>query len=308
MSEVERPEAKKGKIHSKNEFELCYLRHQYFRRAKNNPSQDEMAPFTYIAAHMAKNTYYTYKNLFKMIGFEVEDVVNIAHVHLVSFLGLFSLEKLPQKYDDFALSHKIEKGRGPNEEDVLQKNKANCTIFIKQRMEDVVRVCRQKARNIKGLPTEEYFFYCGKVRPPIVIKDLVGHHEKYGYRKLDTAVYKSIRKKIRIDDSSVFKFDGNYYVAVPVEQKNLSVQDFVGAGLDPYDSIHNMSPEQIFFNSEDTKIWEKRQEAFKKTPKPFKAAIIKEFIQKNEDNPRFFAEVETAKRLLKRYGSLECPS
>jgi hypothetical protein len=241
-----------------------------------------------------------------MVGFEEDDVVSVANVHLVSFLGLFSLDKMPDKHANFVATHKIEHGRKPNSSDLLQKNRANFTIFLKQRMEDLVRVCRQKARNIKGLPTEEYFFYYGPKKPPANLKDLAGSHEKYGYRKLDTAVYKSIRKQIRIDDASVFKFNGNYYVAVMVDQKVLSVTGFVGAGMDPYDSIHNMTPEQTFFNTEDTKIWEKREETFKKIAKPFKVAIIKEFIEKNSKNPKFKGEVETAIKVLRRYGVVTC--
>jgi hypothetical protein len=298
-----RPKAEKRKIHSKNEFELCYLRHQYFRRVTENPTKEDLKPFSYIATHMAKNTFYTYRNLFGMIGFELEDVINIAHVHLVSFLGLYSLEKMPQKYCEFVAKHKIDKNCTPNQSDVLQKNRANCTIFLKQRMEDVVRVCRQKARNIKGLPTEEYFFYYGPKRPPTILRDLVGNHEKYGYRKLDTAVYKSIRKQIRIDDSSVFKFNGNYYVAVPVEQKSLSLSDFCGADMDPYDSIHNMSPEQIFFNAEEISHWEKKKEEFDRTPKYKKAAMIRNFIEKNKENPDFKDELNAARKLLKSIGT-----
>lgn len=310
MSQVYRPKAEKKKIHSKNEFELCYLRHQYFRRTTVNPTQEDMKPFSYIATHMAKNTFYVYRNLFGMIGFDVDDVISIAHVHLVSFLGLFSLENMPKKYLEFVSTHKIEKGYKPTKNQVLQKNRANCTIFIKQRMEDVVRVCRQKARNIKGLPTEEFFFYYGPKRPPAFVRDLIDNHEKHGYRKLDTAVYKSIRKKLKGGDSpqyengrKIFWFGGNYYVAVPVEQKTLSLSDFSGAGIDPYDSIHNMSPEQIFFNAEDTKCWEKKQEEFDRIPKPFKAAMIKEFIEKNKENPKFKEELGAARKLLKSIGA-----
>ncbi len=299
---VDRPQAEKGKILSRNEFELCYIRHQYFRRTKANPTKEEMKPFSYIATHLARNTFYTYKNLFSMIGFECDDIVSIAHIHLVSFLGLFSLDKMPEKYIEFVAKHEIEKGSIPDGMQTLQKDKANCTIFLKQRMEDVVRVCRQKARNIKGLPTDEHFFYYGPNKPPAFLKDLVGNHEKYGYRKLDTAVYKSIRKKIRIDDSSVFLLNGNYYVAVPVEQKTLSLSDFSGAGLDPYDSIHNMSPEQIYFNAEDIKVWERKQEQFNAIPRIKKAVIVREFIEKNKEKPEFKDELGAAIKLLKSLG------
>lgn len=299
---VERPKADKKKIHSKNDFELCYIRHQYFRKTKFNPTKDEMQPFMAIATHFAKNTYFTYKNLFHMVGFECVDLISIAQIHLVSFLGLFSLDKMPQKYEEFVEIYKNANQEGPKVDDVLNKNKANFTMFLKQRMEDVVRVCRQKARNIKGLPAEEFYFYYGPKRPPRFLRDLIGHHEKYGFRKLDNAVYKSIRKKVKKDDSPVFRFDGNYYIAVPVEQKSLSITDFCGADMNPYDSIHNMTPEQIFFAGEERSDWAKKQEEFDSKPKNRQANVIKKFIRNHKDNPKFKEEVKIARKFLKENG------
>jgi len=301
MSQTFRPKAEKKKIHSRNEFELCYLRHQYFRKVDYNPTSEEMQPYLNIAANLAKNTFFTYKNLFHMIGFEREDLTNIANIHLVSFLGLFSLEKMPQKYQDFIQLFNRLFGESPDEGELLDKNRANCTLFLKQRMEDVVRVCRQKARNIKGLPTEEFFFYVGTKKPPAILRDLIEKHEKLGYKKLDTAVFKSIRKKVR-PDGPVFRFDGKYYVSVPVEQKSLSLSDFTGAGIDPYDSLHNMTPEEILFDVETADIWEKRQEEFHNKTPTRKAHVLKKFIKNNKNKPEYEEEVKTAKKLLKQLG------
>lgn len=300
---VFRPKAEKRKIHSKNEFELCYIRHQYFRKTDHNPSEEEMRPYKEIVKHMGKNTYFTYKNLFHMIGFESEDLINIAMIHLVSFLGLFSLEKMPEKYEEFISAHTLKFNKIPQKEDKLSKNKANCTMFLKQRMEDVVRVCRQKARNIKGLPTEEYFFYYGPKKPPKILRDLVDNHEKYGYRKLDTAVFKSIKKRIHTDDSPVFRLNDQYYVAVPVEQKILSLSDFSGAGLDPHDSIHNKNPEEMLFAQEDNKFWEKKHREFTRKNKVSKANMVKKFIEENKKRPEFKEEVKIARRFLKNIGA-----
>jgi hypothetical protein len=299
---IYRPKADKKKIHSRNEFELCYLRHQYLRKTDHNPTPLEMKPYLAIASHMAKNTFFTYKNLFQMVGFEVEDLISIANIHLVSFLGLFSLDKMPEKYEDFVNAHYIKHLKNPKEWDIMNKNKANCTLFLKQRMEDVVRICRQKARNIKGLPTEEYFFYYGPKKPPRILRDLIENYEKYGFRKLDTAVYKSIKKKIKNEDSLVFKVNGNYYIAVLVEKKCLSLSDFTGAGLDPYDSIHNMNPERSLSLAEDNAHWEKKQEEFNRKNKFSKTKIIKQFIEKNSDKPEYKEEIKTAKKILKNIG------
>jgi hypothetical protein len=229
-----------------------------------------------------------------MVGFEVEDVINIGNVHLVSFLGLFSLDKIPRRYEDF-----VARRPDPTDEQILNKNKADCTLFMKQRMEDVVRVCRQKARNIKGLPAEEYFFYCGKKKPPGILRDLVDDYEKYAYKKLDQAVYKSIRKRVRVDDGPVFRFNDMYYVAVPVEQKHLQITDFIGAGMDPSDNMHNMTPEHIFFAIEDDASFEKKRQAFEGKTKIYRARVIRKFIEQNKRNPEYRDELKAARKMLK---------
>jgi len=300
---ISRPQAEKRKIHSKNEFELCYLRHQYIRKTDSNPSLEDMKPYMSIASHMAKNTYFTYRNLFGMVGFECDDVVSIANIHLVSFLGLFSLEKMPDKYEDFVNTYHSKNFKNPNESAKLDKNRANCTLFLKQRMEDLVRICRQKARNIKGFPTEEFAFYHGVQEPPAILRELLSNNERHGYKKMDSATYKSIKKKAGNIDGPVFKFSDVYYVAVRSEQKTLTVADFSGADLDPYDNIHNMSPDQTLAIAQSIAYWEQKSEEFYSKNDSRKSIIVKNFINKNKKNPKFKQEVETARKLLERFGA-----
>lgn len=299
MRRVSRPKADKRKIHCKNEFELCYLRHQYFRRVKYNPTEKEMKPFMQIASHLAKNTFFTYRNLFHLVGFESEDVINIANVHLVSFLGLFSLESMPEKYKEFVKAFNEVQDRDPEERDFLNKNQAIFTLFLKQRMEDVVRVCRQKARNIKGLPTEECYYYYGPKKPPKLLRDLIKNYEKLGFRKLDTAIYKSIKKKVSSFTGSTFAFGDNYYIAVPLDKKSLSINDFDGADMSPYDNIHNMNPEEIYFASEDKDTWEQKQQEFDNKSMNTKVNIVRNFIKTNRNKVEFREEIRVAKRLLR---------
>lgn len=301
MEEVFRPAAPTKKIHSRNEFELCYLRHTYLRKAKVNPTEPEMRPYMRIVEHMARNTFYTYKNLFMLVGFELEDVVNISTVHLVSFLGLFTLEQMPKKYEDFLDLHKAAHGILPDSSAILNKDKANLTMFLKQRMENLVRICRQKARNIKGLPVEEYYVFYGTKRYPKDLRRLLENHEKYGYRKLDLASFKSIKKKANKKGTEPFKFNDTWYVCVMLEQKTLSIFDFAGAGLDPYDSIHNKNPEQLFFEKQDEEEFEQRKEQFFGFSKQRQMTLIRNFIRKNGKNPRYKDEIKMARKVLKGY-------
>lgn len=299
QTKVHRPKAGERKIHCRNEFELCYLRHKYLRRVTYNPTPEEMKPFMEIATRLAKNTHFVYRNLFYLVGLEQEDIINIAKVHLVSFLGLYAIENLKDKYKEFVKTFIRVQEKAPEAADIQDKNQAIFTLFLKQRMEDVVRVCRQKARNIKGLPTEECYYYCGPNKPPKVLRELVKNYEKLGFKKLDTAVYKSIKKKAGTVYGSTFRFNGNYYIAVPLDKKRLSIEDLSGANMNPHDNLHNMNPEEVYLASEEENLWEKRQEEFQEKPDSVKAGIIKKFIRKYRSKPMYKEEVKTAKRILK---------
>lgn len=303
MIKVERPKADQKKIRYNNQFELCYLRHQYIRKVDFNPSETEMAPYMSVVTQLAKNTYFTYQNLFRAVGFEMDDVVNIGQVHLVSFLGLFSMDKLPQKYDEFLYKHIVKNGRDPNAEDVMDKNKANLTMFLKQRMEDLVRVCRQKVRNIKGFPSEEYYAYSGPNRPPLNTLELVSNYDRYGFNKVDIAVFKTIRKRAKEIGASSFKFNGTYYVSVKCVNQNLSISDFSGADMDPHDSIHNMSPDRIFFDREETSFWEDKRVEFDGYSSMKKTRLLQSFIDQNNKKDKFKEEVKLAKHLLREIGA-----
>lgn len=306
--EITRPKAENRKISSKNEFELCYIRHQYFRRSTYNPSKQEMAPYLAIVRSRCNHTHFVHSGLFNMVGFGRDDLYNIGLIHLVSFLGLFSMEMMPEKYTDFVEKFMMTKRDPPNEEDVLCKNRANFTIFLKQRLEEVVRVCRQKVRNIKGVPYEEFQPFYGPKKPPMNIEALIDGYDFYGFRKMDIAVFKTIRKKAKAYGKIAFRHEKTWYIIVPLKHKNLGATDFSGAGLDPHDNIHNMTPEQILFKTEDNEKWDRKRNIFKRKSRDQKAKILIDFIDKNKDSRMFADEVKTAKRTLTRMGLLNEPN
>lgn len=300
QKEITRPKAEKRKISSKNEFELCYMRHQYFRRSTYNPTEEEMAPYMSIVKRRCRQTHYVHAGLFNMVGFEREDLVNIGMIHLVSFLGLFSMEMMPEKYSDFVEKFMIQKRDPPTEEDVLCKDRANFTIFIKQRLEEVVRICRQKVRNIKGVPFEEFQPFYGPKKPPTDIEVLIENYDLHGFRKMDIAAFKTIRRKAKANGKVAFRYEKMWYIIVPVKHKNLGITDFSGAGLDPHDNMHNMTPEEILFKFEENEKWDRKRKSFKHKSKDEKAKILCDFIDKNGNKAKFTEEIKIARRTLTR--------
>lgn len=296
---VYRPSPAEKKIRTGEDFELCYLRHQYFRRVKYNPTEEEMQPFMKIVEHFTKNTFFTYFNLFRAVGMNHDDILNVGRVHLVSFLGLYSLEQMEDKKRDWMIKFCINNEKEPKAADFEQKNKANFTMFFKQRMEDLVRVCRQKVRNISGQPSEEYLAFCGKNEPPKNINDIVKNKEELEYKKIELSIFKSIRKKASVNyDATIFKFNDMWYVAVPVEQKVLEAEDIFGAGFNPFENYHNKSPDLLLQEKEEDGFGT----YFNSKSDYRKRVILQKFIAKNRKLSDYKEEVDTAKKILKDLG------
>jgi hypothetical protein len=291
------------KISSKSNFELCFLRHQYLRKANINPTKEDFQPYNLIIHTLAGKNYSVYKKLFYAVGFDFSDIVRIAEAHLVSFLGLFHIEKDPKKYDKFVEAFCEKNKILPNDRDTLDKNKAIFTIFLKQRMEDLIRVCRQKVRNIRGVPMKEFHIFSGPNPPLVGNLELVNNCEKHGYRKLDTPTFRAIKKKAKPSNPLCFQFNKVWYISIPTDYKPLELLDFSNAGLDPRDTLHNRSPEDLIIMSENTKKWEREYKKFKKTLPNRKADMIRSFIDLNKGSSLFAEELRTAKKMLARLES-----
>lgn len=300
MQQVTRPEATGKKISCKDEFELCYIRHKYFRKVNFNPTDIEMKPYYSVIKHFAKKTFFTYMGLFQQVGMDNDDIVNIGKVHLVSYLGLFSIDKVSDKHDKFLDVFYDQNGRYPEPSDILSKDRACFSIFLKQRMEDLVRICRQKIRNIKGVLAEEYLVFCGPKLPTVPHHELPKVYESLGYKKIDIAIFKAIKRKIRDQDGPIFQFNGLFYITVPLDHRNLTIEDFQGAGLDPYDSVHNMNPEQLLIYADKEQRFAAYEEKWHLMSAEQQNRKIRKFISANKNNPIYTKEVKIAKFVLKK--------
>jgi len=301
MISVDRPAPEKRKISSKDDFELCYLRHQYLRKAKGNPTAEEMAPYIKIVENLSRNTFFTYYNLFKTVGMYLDDVTSIGQVHLVSFLNLFTLEQMEEKMDAWVLKWLLKhSGVHPEAKDFLQQNKANFSIFYKQRMEDLVRICKQKLRNIKGQSSEEYLSFTGTGKLPRDITKLIKEYEEYGFKKVDFPTFKSIRKKANVKNNVMaFKFGESWYVSFPIPQRELEIEDLIVSEVNPYLNTHNRRPDQVLNDNEV----EKFTMIFNNKTDTKKVLILKKFIAKNRNKSEYRKEVSTARKLLKTIGA-----
>jgi len=259
-----------------------------------------MEPYNKIVENFTRNTFYVYKNLFLMVGLGLEDVVNNGQVQLISFLGLFALERNPKKLADFKRNFRSRNSIICSKADVLCKNQANFTCFLKQRLDDMVRICKQKAKNIKGVVAEEFVVFRGEKKPPKDIEDLLENYEKYGYAPLTTTAFKTIKKRMRNRQEGPVYLDGGvWYVCVPIRKKMLNLVDFACNNYDPYDNLHNMNPEEVLERRECTD-WDGKWLRFNMISNDERAEVLKNFIVANEGRVELKEELKTAKKFLEQ--------
>jgi len=286
------------RINSKDAFESCYMRHQYLKKVKKQPTREEMEPYYKIVENFTRNTFYVYKNLFLMVGLDLEDVLNNGQIQLISFLGLFALEQNPKKLADFKRNFRSRNSIICTKKDILNKNQANFTCFLKQRLDDMVRVCKQKAKNIKGIVAEDFVVFRGAKMPPKDIEDLLENYEKYGYSPMTSTAFKTIKKRMSNKQEGPVYLDKKvWYVCVPIRKKNLSLVDFTCNDYDPYTNLHNMNPEEIFEKAECSD-WDGKWLKFNMISNDERIEVLKNFVTQNEGNLKLKEELKTAKKFL----------
>ena len=74
--------------------------------------------------------------------------------------------------------------------------------------------------------------------------------------------------------------------------------DFVAQNLNPYENIHNLTPEDICLKNEENSYTNRLKAVFNKYSKKEKLRIINLFLESNKNNPEFKSEVKAAKKLL----------
>jgi hypothetical protein len=206
--------------------------------------------------------------------------------------------------DEFILKfQRKNNGNLPTDSEILSKNKADYTLFMKQRMTDVVRICQQKAKNIKGLRVDEYVPFYGKNPPPTDLLKLMEDNEAYGYKRLDNVAFKAARKRAKAKGTDAFQIGDTWYIAVPIGHRSLTIADIAGAGIDPYEALHHKDPEKLLSMREQEIKFDKCKKMFKAYTKEEKVKTIRLFVEKNDKNPIFQEEVTTAKRLLRKLGA-----
>jgi hypothetical protein len=143
-------------VKTKENFELRYLRWDYLVRAAN-PTNDELKKFEKSIRYIARTYYKKYQYEFSSSGNQVEDVENVARVHAVSYLGLYSLKSNPNKLKAFK-ERLVKEGFDPEDETHIdRKENLSLMSFLQQRLEEFALTIRRKFDEEPGMSTMKVF-------------------------------------------------------------------------------------------------------------------------------------------------------
>lgn len=242
------------KIDCQDYFELVYMRHRYFRNS-TNPEPERLARFEEMLCNISDKFFISNYQVFNEVGFEMEDLRNIARVHTVSFISMGGLAENPDKMEQFLKRHKKKYGQDsePDDMDIFKYECYNLARFLNQRMQEVARNSKSKNKNIRGTINQEVFFIGSPKRDPSDI-DLATYPEVYGYERISKRRFKELVKENDAKGKKRFLAKNNQMIrAVYLTGDHLSARDMSDLGLDPRDNLYYGNPEDNLIQMENEK-------------------------------------------------------
>lgn len=255
LRNLEDPSIDLAKIDYRDNFELVYLRHRYFRKSKN-PDPKRLMLFEEMICNISDKIYLRQIDIFKTVGIEMEDLRNISRVHTVSFFALSGLQENPDKMRLFVARHKRQMGENsePSPRDIFLKEAYDLSKFLNQRIQEVAKVCKSKIKNIRGTTSIKGFFVGESNQQPSDV-ELIEDPVKYGYKKISGTDFKNMLKENNPKNKRNFvNKEGKSVRAVYLQGSILTIEDIQDTYLDYSDSFFYRNPEDnlILKESYDT--------------------------------------------------------
>lgn len=187
---LDNPELDNIKINSSDHFELVTMRHKYFR-ASTNPTPERLAKFEEMLCKISNKIYLRNMLIFKTVGFEFEDLRNLARVHTVSFISMSGLAENPKLMAKFREQHKKKYGQDsePGVKDVFKREAYNLARFLNQRLQETALFSKRKNKNIRGTRPVRKFYIGSSSRNPTDF-DLYIDPKTFGFKKITEAEFK----------------------------------------------------------------------------------------------------------------------
>lgn len=250
--ELDDPEIDNIKISSYDHFELVYMRHRYFRRS-DNPAPERLEQFEEMLQNISNKIYMRNIEVFKTVGFEMEDLHQIARIHTVSFITMGGLYENPDKMEAFVKRHKELKGEDsePTDYEIFKKECYDLARFLNQRVQETAKFSKIKNTNIRGTKNEKRFFIGSPSSNPSDLQ-LFENNKYFGYERITEKEYKEYLKKSDKRNKQQFMTENNRVVrAVYMKGSFLNEHDLENTDADLRVNHYYQDPLETMIRRED---------------------------------------------------------
>ncbi len=285
----------------KDNFVLAYLRYSQFKQTAN-PSKEVLDKYEGTVIFFSKQYYGKQLNLFKALGFEQEDLQNIARIWLCIFLGLHSKEYNSEKKEKYLKSISPEHAAKITDEDIDKIDRRNLNKYFNVQFYQLVQYGVRLSRNIDGSQKKDKHYIAKTVDYNKTVVDI--HNDIYMKDKFDqiTAVeYKRYVSMVK-DVENKFDFIANNGLRV-VKIVSWSEQFQADTLLDNgyWGSNQFQDTEEILIKQEEQykrQIWLSK---FQESTDKEKRKILRQFLKENTTNdPDDIANCATIKSFLNK--------
>lgn len=268
----------RGKLSSKDDFELVLFRWKYLNKTKN-PDKETMKKYETPARDVSRKMFAKFAPVFKSMGFELEDLHSIAMVHTVSFIGLFSLGSNPEKMESFVVKFTENNGFPPSQEDIEAKDMKDCYSFLTQRLKENALHTKRKLQMINGHRSFFRAFICDHDPGTVSQKRKILKSNTDGFKEIDMVTAESLAGTKKLTSMTKSLPDGKilWITKHRSPQKVSVISDIY---FDPTRFLSS-SPEEIMIDMENDLLDMKNKDRFDKMTIKNKRSALKRFLKNN---------------------------
>lgn len=256
LRKLDDPEVEnKKKINSNDYFELVYIRHRYFRKS-TNPEPERLREFEEMICNISDKIYYRNINIFKIVGFDGDDLKNIGRINTVSFISMSGLKENPSLMEKFIIDHKNKYGEEstPTKRDIFLRECYNLAKYLNQRLQEIAKFCEIKSANIIGDKAKKIYFI-GKQDSNPSDDSLLMFPEAFGFKKIKINKFKQMFKDLKPLTKTSFLTPEGQIVRVVYKKPNYSaIEDFYTSNSE---NESNLSAEELMIQKEELAVAQK---------------------------------------------------
>lgn len=270
------------KVKYVDEFELTIMRWRYLLQTEN-PSEERLKELEPYVQWVSKRVYRNFSSAFIAIGYDIDDVKNVCRVHLVSYLGKFSIEDQTGPRNKF-----LEENSEATSEVINKKNMSNLYKFLSQRLIEAAKICACKVQSINGTPNQKNI-YIGPshIEPNSSADAYFTKMTDSEYRKTPKTPTKN-KRVFETEDGRIIKIFNKASV-------KLNKSDY----LDLF-NVEPRTPEDVLEEMESEFLINKKIEnKFYSLDTEKKVSFLRKFVNKNKEDDSKAAEVKVARKMIR---------